>query len=171
MTYYATLVDKCKAIYANPMICLSGLLWFMISTIFLPFPLAMWIASSTKIIRFNFCPWIFLRILSCYTFFLEVTSFWRNRSLLLVISIFNPPFIRCYLWLEFSYLEVPWKKSLLGCLLLCNITKKFYTVNAQVACTANVFYNANLLKVIFGGKKDYKYSQTKGFYYGCLINS
>ena len=63
------------------------------------------------------------------------------------------------------------KEKFVGLFALMQYNKKFYTVNAQVACTANVFYNANLLKVIFGGKKDYKYSQTKGFYYGCLINS
>ena len=34
LTYYATSVDKCKAIYANPMICLSRLLWFMVSAVF-----------------------------------------------------------------------------------------------------------------------------------------
>ena len=46
------------------------------------------------------------------------------------------------------------KEKFVGLFALMQYNKKSYTVNAQVACTANVFYKANLLKVIFGGKKD-----------------
>ena len=46
------------------------------------------------------------------------------------------------------------KEKFVGLFALMQYNKKFYTVIAQVACTANVFYKANLLKVIFGGKKD-----------------